>query len=313
MNNKLKVSVLGANPSWQKTLFFETLLAGKINRAKWEKNYPSGKGVNFCRALRYSRLAEFQIFQFAGGNNGKLLCEALDADNFQHHTVVTETETRNCITCLDPDGNMTELIGASYPVSTLESQKMLDNLKEFLPGSAILAVTGSLPDGTSPDLYIKAAELAVKYNMPVLIDALAGIDGILSLPGKVILKVNQEEFFNITGQSEIIDAHRFAAGKFPDKIFAITNGPGEATLSDGKHIYRYRLPEIKVVNPLGSGDTASAVMTALFASGIPAGEAFKQALAAASANCLNETAGMFDPAESSRLAEKTGISMENLR
>ena len=312
MDTELKISVLGANPSWQKTMFFHDLRMGEVNRAREENSYPSGKGINFCRALRYSGLADFQIFQFAGGNNGKLLCEALDADGFLHHTITTEKETRNCITCLDRDGNMTELIGASHPVSENEIDQMLTALKTYLPGSGILAVTGSLPDGTSCDLYADAVKLAAECDIPVLIDAVAGIEDMLSVPGKFILKVNQDEFIKITGEKDIIAAHRCAAKKFPGKIFAITNGPREATLSNGKKLYHYTLPEIKVVNPLGSGDTASAVMSALFALGGTEDEVFKQALAAASANCLTETAGMFIPEESRKLAAKIKVSTGDL-
>ena len=299
---------MGANPAWQKTLFFESFVPGQVNRASREENYPSGKGVNFCRALKSSAITEFKLFQFAGGNNGQKHCQALDRDGFDHETVITAGETRNCITCLDRNGFMTELIGVSVPVSDGESRDMLDRLKSSLPQAAIFAITGSLPDGSDPDLYPQAVAVALENDIPVLIDSLVKTDAIMKLPGKIILKVNQEEFFKITGENEIISAHRKVAALYPGKIFAITNGPDNASLSDGRSIWSFQLPETEVVNPLGSGDTAAAVMSALTAIGESAPEAFRQALAAASANCQTPIAGEFYPEKAAEIASKIKVS-----
>ena len=312
-DKKVRIAVLGANPSWQKTLFFNDLTPGAVNRARKEECYSSGKGINFCRAVRCSGLAETEIFQFAGGVNGKLLCDGLDDAGFVHYTVNTSAETRNCITCLDQHGNMTELIGVSHAVTDAESRQMLDELTKHLPSSSILAITGSLPDGTSPSLYVKAVEIAVRNRLPVLVDALAGIGDILQQDGRIILKVNREEFFKITGKNEIVSAHRYAAEKFPGKIFAVTNGGGEATLANDEKLCYYTLPEIKVVSPLGAGDTASAVLAALFAGGCQETEAFRYALAAASANCLNATAGEYRLEEAEKFASMIGVVAEALR
>lgn len=303
---------MGANPSWQKTLVFSRFTPGKVNRAVKEQNYPSGKGVNFCRALRCSGLAEMILFQFAGGINGERLCDGLDAESYPHTTIVTEAETRCCITCLDDSGYMTELIGTSRPVTDSEEEQFLSSLRTVMPRASIFAITGSLPDGSDPALYYRAAKIAFSCNVPILMDALSGVKDVLSLPGKVILKVNQEEFFKITGVSEITSAHQQAAKMYPEKIFAVTNGKDRAVLSYGGNIFYYTLPEIDVVSPLGAGDTASAVMSALTAMQTAPEEAFKLALAAASANCMNDTAGEFLPEESFMLAEKIYVEKYKL-
>ncbi|MBE6379191.1 MAG: hypothetical protein E7051_10320 [Lentisphaerae bacterium] len=309
MINKPLITVIGANPAWQKTLFFREFIPGRVNRAYKEENYSSGKGVNFCRALRCSELGESILLQFAGGINGKRHCDGLDAAGFRHKSVVTAAETRNCITCLDDAGNMSELIGVSEKITGSESDEFIKYLQEVLPETDLLAITGSLPDGSDPELYHRAAELAAKAGIPLLIDALAGVDGVLSRKNLTVLKVNQEEFFKITSCNEIISAHRIAQKRYPGKIFAVTNGADSATLSAAGVLYEYSLPEIKVVSPLGAGDTASAVMSALIAVKTPPEEAFLQALAAASANCMNAVAGEFSPENSRCIAAQ--IKMES--
>ena len=68
---KPEIAVFGANPSWQKTLSFEHLLPGEVNRARSADAYASGKGVNFCRAATCHGLCRTRLFQFAGGGNGR--------------------------------------------------------------------------------------------------------------------------------------------------------------------------------------------------------------------------------------------------
>ena len=208
---------------------------------------------------------------------------------------------------------MTELIGVSQAVTADEERELLTGLDASLPRADLFAVTGSLPDGSDPDLCRKAAALAVKHGLPVLIDAVTGALPVLELPGKIILKVNKEEFLRITGCSDAETAHRFAGEKYPGRIFAITDGAGKAALSDGETLWTYTLPRIDVVSPLGAGDTASAVTAALFAGGMAPEEAFRQALAAASANCLNATAGEFSREAWCALARQITVMSRKIR
>ena len=62
MINKPLITVIGANPAWQKTLFFREFIPGRVNRAYKEENYSSGKGVNFsahCAVLNWVKVYFF--------------------------------------------------------------------------------------------------------------------------------------------------------------------------------------------------------------------------------------------------------------
>jgi len=307
-----KILVLGANPAWQKTLFFKNFVPGEVNRAIKEENYPSGKGINLCRALRCSGVENFMLFQFAGGDNGQKLCSGLDIAGFPHTSVHTTGETRNCITCLDQHGFMTELIGVSKALSQKETDEMLAKLQNLLPGAGIMVITGSLPDGTYPGLYAAVARIAAENDVPLLIDTLVDVDKILSVSGKVILKVNREEFFKIAGVKSITEAHAVMMKKYPEKIFAVTNGAANATLSYSGKMYEYTLPSISAVSPLGAGDTAAAVMSVQYTMGKSCQEAFLYALAAASANCLNAKAGEYLPSDANWIVNKISLTEKRL-
>ncbi len=301
--SKPRILVLGANPAWQSTLHFARFVPDEVNRALSLAEYPSGKGINFCRAVHCFGMADTLLFQFAGGENGQKICTGLDTLGFQHITIKTEANTRRCITCIDDSTHsMTELIEPSSPITAAEEQRFLEELEKALPQAAAFAITGSLPDRSDLGLYTKAVQRAVATGVPVVIDAVKGIQEALRFQGNITVKINLQELEKLTGENEGTTALKRAATLWPDKIFAITNGADEAFLLKDGETTEFRIPCVpQLVSPLGCGDTASAVYTSCIANGISPQEAFRQALAAASANCLNDQAGSFPIEEMKRL------------
>ena len=299
-----KLAVLGPNPAWQKTLFFTDFIKGAVNRARKMEELPSGKGINFCRALSFHKRADFTLIQFSGGENGAKLDAALQDTDINFLSVPVAGPTRCCTTCLDENAQvMTELIEPSFPASEDEAARMLKAFDETLENASGAAFCGSLPDGTDPVLYVKAARLAASHDVLLLIDAFRNMDEVFAAAGRIVLKINKEELAKLSGLSGVEDGLKKLFSKFPAlKYAAITDGPEHAFASDGSKIAEYVLPVLPfVASPLGCGDTASAVLLAELSCGTALFPAFRAALAAASANCLNPTPGMFDPAEAEKL------------
>ena len=63
-----------------------------------------------------------------------------------------------------------------------------------------------------------------------------------------------------------------------------------------------------MVNPIGCGDTANAIWMSEILAGSDPFEAFRRALAAASANCLTAFPGSFSPAAAEEIA--AGITID---
>ncbi len=305
---KPEIAVFGANPAWQKTLHFARLTPGEVNRALELEAYASGKGVNFCRAAACHGRCRTRLFQFAGGANGRRHEAGLRAEKIAFHSIRTIGETRCCLTCLDRSaGTMTELVEPSAPVSPEEAERMLDAFESALPRSAGAAITGSLPDGTDSALYLEIARAARRRNLPLLVDAVTGIAPALDAAGRFLLKINRSELRRLTGERQDGPALRSAVKRWPDAVLAITAGPDAAFLAAGGAVFRYDLPRLEIVSPLGAGDTCSAVFLSEFLLGAPAEEAFADGLAAANANCLTPKAGEFAPEERLRLRGAIGI------
>lgn len=294
------ILVFGANPAWQKTLYFEKFRPYEVNRASRLELYAGGKGVNFCRAAKCRGIAETCLYQFSGGANGMMHKAALDEEKISCVPVRVAAETRCCTTCLDRSGNaMTELIEPSHAVSSYEAGEMLRRFDEGLGAAAGAAITGSLPDGTDPELYTRIAELAAKHEVPLLVDAVYA--GMLNAARKFVLKINMDELKKLTGEKDADLALRVGAAKWPESVLAITDGGNAAYLAAGGKTYRYDLKKIEVVSALGCGDTCSAVLLSELLDGRDAVEAFACGLAAASANCLTPRAGEFSNADCAAL------------
>ena len=290
------LAILGPNPAWQKTLFFPNFTRGAVNRARKMEELASGKGINFCRALSCSGRKNFTLIQFSGGANGAKLDAALKESGMDFISIPVSGPTRCCTTCLDENAQvMTELIEPSFPASETEAAMMLEAFDKCLANASGAAFCGSLPDGTDPVLYVKAATLAQKHNALLLIDAFRNLDEVFAAGAQIVLKINKEELEKLSGIQGVAGGLKKIFSSFPNlKYAAITDGPGTAFASDGKVIANYTLPELPfVASPLGCGDTASAILLAELCSGKDLFTAFQSALAAASANCLNPTPGKF--------------------
>ncbi len=297
------IIALGPNPAWQKTLFFPEFRYGHVNRADKIMIFPSGKGINFCRAARcWDGLATL-LLQFAGGETGHKIQTSLDEEGLKHITVQTPGETRTCTTCLCRKTQvMTEIIDPSYPVPPEQIEEMLRALEENLNNCHAISLLGTVPDGTGCDLYLRTAQIAREHNLPILVDAWQHVDKILNIGGRMILKVNLDELSAITGTLNPQEAFKSCFDKYPLAGIAATDGPGTAFAATRNQVWSYRLPVLEqIVSPLGSGDTTAAVFMSEYLSGQDFGESFASALAAGSANCLTPLCGSYDKAAAEQI------------
>ena len=208
---------------------------------------------------------------------------------------------------------MTELIEPSFPLTEKDQKEFLYLLEKHLPESACAAITGSLPDGTDREFYTQWAEKVLAYGKLLFIDAVKGIENTLFLPGKKVLKINKEELFFLSGEKDLKQGMERMFEKYILEVLAVTDGSANAFLATKQGVRKkYILPVLgKVISPLGCGDTASSVFTSLLLEGTLPEEAFKTALAAASANCLSADAASFDTEDMKNILKQ--IKMEDDR
>ncbi len=310
------LAVMGANPAWQKTLWFEHLVPGGVNRARALDAYPSGKGVNCCRAARCHGRSRTRLFHFSGGDTGARLDAGLRADGFDVVSIPLGGETRSCTTCIDDASSaMTELIEPCPGAGPRAVAEMLSSLDRALEECEVLVIVGTLPGNTDPGLYREAVRLAAAHNRLTVIDAYQNIAPALDTAprGRTFVKINAAELAALCGgERDIVSALAVFRRRFPGISAAVTDGPADAFLDRGDRIFRFGIPVLeKIASPLGCGDTASAVLATELQLGNPPEQAFASALSAAAANTQLPRAGCFDPSLAARL--RAGISIEEVR
>ncbi len=304
---KRNILVAGLNPAWQKTLKFSKFEKNQVNRAISVSYCASGKGVNFCRAVKiWNNGTAAKVFLFAGGKTGKLLVNAMEAEGLKHRPVFVHAETRSCTTCVSiGERNMTELVEPSENLGKTAEKEIFNLIFSEVTSKSFLALCGTFPAGISLDLYTKMVQEAAKNKIPIFMDAVQYTDGALSA-GIEVLKVNDDEMKQIGGKKDVRQAAEACMKKYPVKNIAVTAGANNAFLFTNENgSYEYSIPTVQdIVNPLGAGDTVGAVMLAEICAGKDVTESFAVGLAAGSASCMCELPAFFDPKNVPRILSK---------
>lgn len=305
---------LGLNPAWQKTLFFTHLQPGEVNRARSVLCQASGKGINFVEAVRRVG-GRAVVLQFAGGVTGEWVAADLDRRGLPHVTVRAAAATRVCTTLLsEADGGMTELIEPSGTVRPDELAALRAAIRERLPAAAGVALCGTFPPGVPEALYAETAAAARAAGLPVLLDGHRGVLPTLAA-GVDILKINASELKQLAEETDLAAAAAACLARFPRvRLLAVTAGGAAAYLFTRAGVWEFGLPRLeRVVNPIGAGDTVGGVLLhRLVAAGnaaleTAAPDAFRFALACASASCLTAEPARFDPAAAADLAPRITV------
>ena len=143
-----KICILGLNPAWQKTLTFEQLTYGAVNRAADLETIPSGKGINFARAVHTWDKTEGTVYQFLAGDAGKKIRQGLWEENLSHISNETSGETRTGTTVISAgDGIVTELIEPSHFAGPMAAGQLFRQLCTGLEQADALAICGTCPPG----------------------------------------------------------------------------------------------------------------------------------------------------------------------
>ncbi len=298
--DKKKILVVGANCAWQKVLIFDAFAENKINRAKEIYQFASGKGINFARAAKIYGKFEPHALQFIGGMAGEAILKDLSLENIETANVTVEGETRTCTTCLNRDGGTTTEIIEPSPSASAENIANFFEFSKLLlsePEFSAVAICGTLINEVSTDLYFDIAENAIRNGKVLLLDTYRNMEKVFELKSNsVILKINRDELQELTHLNDVSEAMLNLINRYNFGAVLITDGAEKSYLAvnDGK-FYEFELPPLdKVLNPIGSGDTASGVFLSEYLSSGNLIESAKIALAAASANCRSVKCGEFE-------------------
>ncbi|KAJ2080701.1 hypothetical protein H4R24_002892 [Coemansia sp. RSA 988] len=296
----------------------------------------------------YGNADRVTLLQILGGSIGNQIQAMEDDEGFKCITVRTALSTRTSTTCLDArTGEMTEMVGVSGAIDESTEREYEQRAIEILqkqPPRA-LALCGTFPPGLHASTMANIVKARVAEKTLVFVDAIKDIQPVLATGCIDILKINSIEMANILAtvdktyqdlQPCDIDLAKAASTVgtiFNINTVAVTDGPSMAYLADKTQgvCYGFTIPDLlkqytyfvgdtkqsekiqekesRLLNPLGAGDTCSAIMLSLLLEDMSAVEAFAQGLAAASASCLKATTNSnFDCNVMQRIREQIFIT-----
>ena len=293
----MKFLAVGLNPQVQKTLIFEQLQPGCINRAESQLATVGGKSIHFAIAGNTIEPASTTVAYFRGGETGEYIQQIIDDYQIPHIAVEIPGKTRVCTTLLcRATGQMTELIEPSPEIPPAFCVDMRTRVLEALGQFDGIGLCGTWPLGIGPEFYAEIA--ANKGQATLLLDSCHMVEQTLQTGQVDILKLNTDEITMLCGTSDVFAAATACRERYNVEHVAVTDGPGRAFLWSGNRHWVFDLPALDgLLNPIGAGDTVSGVMLVKYLAGMTIDEAFAQGLAAASASCKHLIGAKFNAVE----------------
>jgi 1-phosphofructokinase family hexose kinase len=302
MKNDKYILCGGLTPALQRTLEFDRLRTGEVNRAGKVTLSAGGKQVNTARMVQQLGTAA-RLTGFCGGPDGDRLRALLQDETLDFRPVPTAGNTRTCQTLIDrSSGTVTELVEEAAALESADWNRFETLFHSLTEDAGLICFSGTLPPG-APDDFIR--RMLRQVSAPCIIDSHRRplLEALEVRPR--LVKLNREELLRTCDAAQPIDALR-ALTALGAQAVLMTDGANPALLLDAQHpgeLLEISPPAIEVVNPIGSGDAVTAGIAVALYRGDPLAEAVRFGMACGAAQTLTPQAGYLpsDPAAIHRL------------
>jgi 1-phosphofructokinase family hexose kinase len=292
------------NPSVDRVLEAPRFAIGENVRGKVVARYPAGKGVVVSRVLATlgsrsiatgligtEELAYFEQFLERQGE-GRIITQFL----------VVRGSTRENITIVDPvEDTETHVREWGFEVQPEDVDRISSKVGLLAHRGAMMVFSGSIPPGVSPDRYVEMVRSCRARGARVVVDS-SGL-ALEAFRGEKLwmLKINARELAEFSGcdtrdEGELVKAARMLtmeAGGPVEHMVVTFGAEGALLLSpEAKLRGRVMVHPGRIASTVGCGD---ALLAGLLHGGRRTGDwnaAFREGLAAATANALGRQAGL---------------------
>ena len=304
---------VGGTPAMQRTLLFDRLDVGEVNRAREVHVTASGKVTNAARAVTVLG-GRALLLTFLGGDPGRFVASELEEAGVPHEPVWVDAPTRVCATLVEESGRVTELVEEGGAVPGEKAADLERLALEKLRGADALCLIGSLPPGVPEDLYAVLARAARDAGVPALVDAQKGLLRAALEERPFLVKPNLEETANTLdlplSDDGAADA-RTAASALREagaEWALVSTGRAGSVLAGPDGEWRVEPPRVEAVNPIGSGDVMAAGLLQALMRGAPVSDAAVYGTACAAANVLTPTSGELHPGDVEELLPRVRLT-----
>ncbi|MFM0842760.1 tagatose-6-phosphate kinase [Streptococcus suis] len=284
------------NPSVDIAYQLDTFHLDTVNRVEKVQKTAGGKGLNVTRVLK--QIGEDVVATgFIGGEIGSYVKKQLTRNDIKNSFVEIGSETRNCIAVLH-DGKQTEILEQGPTIQEHEALNFIEHLEITLNNVDVVVISGSLPKGLASNYYVEIVELCKKCGVAAVLDCSGeALKNVLESQQKpTVIKPNTEELSQLIGK-EVTDDIQELKSVLSGQLFqgidwiVVSLGAQGAFAKHNDKFYRVRIPKIKVVNPVGSGDSTVAGIAAGLVHALPEAELLKNANVLGMLNAQEEQTG----------------------
>jgi 1-phosphofructokinase len=241
-------------------LFIETesLIPKVVNRTIDDDVQANGKGANVSIILKKLGIDNTAI-GFSGGFTGKYIQDFLSENQISTHFIDVPGLTRiNVFTQVNEESTEYKLVNRGPYISPKKLEALLSVVRSIQKDD-YLFVSGSFPQGVSPDILIEISQIAQKNKFHLIIDSNYNqvMDCLVYKP--FLLKPNEEELAEWFGVKEItIDTAPAYLKKLIEKgaqrVLLSLGAEGSIYMDDEVLLYG-NAPKGKVINTACAGDT----------------------------------------------------------
>jgi 1-phosphofructokinase/tagatose 6-phosphate kinase len=267
------------NPVIQKTLVYDRLTKGEVNRSSEYRVDVAGKGVCSARVLGQLGREAIHLTQLGGPTRDWFL-SMCSADGVRVRWVESGSDIRFCTTIIDKaDRSATELVEEARPVKDGTADRVLEEFDRLLPEVVTVMLSGTKAAGFSPSIMPAMAARAAAAGKRLILD-IKGRDLMESLPFRpCVAKPNLEELLQTYAPDKVEswrsggdeDAMRHLVARIGREYkerhgawLVVTRGSRSTLFWDGTALRECPARPVKVLNPIGSGDSFNVgVATAL--------------------------------------------------
>ncbi len=276
------------------------------------KRDPGGGGINVARVAHRLGGDVTAIYPI-GGQIGKLLHRLVEREDIASLVTPSHVETRENFTAYEEStGEQYRFVLPGSPLHRAEWEAVLERLASLPERPKFVVASGSVPPGAPDDFFARVARHAKALGAKTVIDTSGKALAAVLDEGVTVIKPNLIELMEFVAAPLDRDADRIAACRKlaadgRAEIVALTLGEHGALLVTAKRAWRALPVAIEPVSTVGAGDSFLGGLVAALAAGKPLDEAFRVAVAAASAAVTMPGTGLCQPEDVKRLLPKVKI------
>ncbi len=306
------IVTLTINPAIDIFVNVERVESTRKLRCSPPKRDPGGGGINVARVAHRLGGDVLAIYPI-GGQIGKLLQRLVEREDIESLVTPSHVETRENFTAYEEStGEQYRFVLPGSPLHRAEWEACLDKLATLARKPRFVVLSGSLPPGVPDDFYARAIRHAKALGAATVVDSSSAALKAALAEGVTLVKPNLVELRDYLGarldsESEQLAACRNLVKEKRAEIVALTLGEDGALLVTGSQAWRATPLAIEAVSAVGAGDSFLGGLVAAVAAGKPLDEAFRAAVAAASAAVRTPGTGLCQPHDVKNLLPKVEI------